>query len=122
MFRGVGNDTAGSSSEATVEAEAQSSSQQSESSSKQSKQKEKPKGKEKSGKGKDKGRRKTRGKDFEDLKSKLPPDLKAFDFSDFQDMDALKAKLDEMKSNKEGELHVLSCMSDAHLLRPTHKL
>ena len=99
--------------EAEVEAEAQSSSQQKQDQfSNTSKHKDKPKEKAKasdkdkrSSKEKDKSKRKRKSKDFEDLKSKLPPDLKTFDFNDFQDMDALKAKLDEFKLKKEGETH-----------------
>ena len=95
---------------AEADAQAQSSGQQkqdqsSSSNSKRGKQKEKSKTSDKdtkSSKGKDNGKRKGRNKDFEDLKSKLPPDLKTFDFNDFQDMDALKAKLDELKLSKEG--------------------
>lgn len=106
------NETAQDPLEAEVEAQAQSSSQQKQDqSSNTSKQKDKPKEKAKasdkdkrSGKEKDKSKRKRRSKDFEDLKSKLPPDLKTFDFNDFQDMDALKAKLDEFKLKKDGEL------------------
>ena len=98
---------------AEAEAEAQSSSQQKQDqSSTTSKPKDKPKEKAKaankdkrSSKEKDKSKRKRKSKDFEDLKSKLPPDLKTFDFNDFQDMDALKAKLDEFKLKKEGEVY-----------------
>ena len=80
---------------------------------KTSEQKEKPgKGKDKSSKGKDKSSGKDKGKskgkgkgkqrDLEDLKSKLPPDMKTFDMSDLKDLDmeSLKAKLDEMQLGK----------------------
>ena len=104
--------------EAEVEVEAQSSSQQKQDqSSSTSKQKDKAKENAKasdkdkrSSKEKDRGKRKRKSKDFEDLKSKLPPNLKTFDFNDFQDMDALKAKLDEFKIKEEGEVsHCRTC-------------
>lgn len=121
-----GDRTADSSSETgqdSAEAKAQSSSQQDQSSSQQSKQKDKAKDKAKAGKSKgkdkDKSRRKSNSKHFEDLKIKLPPDLKAFDFSDFQDMDSLKAKLDELKLNQDGEMHDLAGMSEPCTIRPS---
>ncbi len=51
------------------------------------------------GKGKDKNR------DIEDLKSKLPPGIKTFDFNDFKDLDmeSLKTKLEGMNADKQGE-------------------
>lgn len=51
------------------------------------------------GKGKDKNR------DIEDLKSKLPPGIKTFDFNDFKDLDmeSLKTKLEGMNGDKQGE-------------------
>ncbi|DBA73173.1 hypothetical protein WJX79_004877 [Trebouxia sp. C0005] len=50
------------------------------------------------GKGKDKNR------DIEDLKSKLPPGIKTFDFNDFKDLDmeSLKTKLEGMNGDKQG--------------------
>lgn len=54
----------------------------------------------KPGKGKGKGK----NRDIEDLKSKLPPDMKTFDFSDLKDLDmeSLKAKLEGMNAEKQG--------------------
>lgn len=116
MHVGVGNATAHGADPAadqSVESDAQSQpseqrqEQQSSAGSKSSKQKEKKdKAKadkeKKSSKGKDKGKKKGKNRDLEDLKSKLPPDLKTFDFNDLHDLDSLKAKLEEMKLSKEG--------------------
>lgn len=55
------------------------------------------------GKGKDKNR------DIEDLKSKLPPGIKTFDFNDFKDLDmeSLKTKLEGMNGDKQGSADAL---------------
>ena len=61
------------------------------------------------GKKNGKGRSKGKNRDMDNLRSKLPPDLqgKVFDMSDMKDldMDSLKAKLEAMKLEKQGELH-----------------
>ena len=90
---------------------------------KNSKQDEKARNRErtsdKSKKG-DKGRSKGKKRDMDDLRSKLPPDLqgKIFDMSDMQDMDmdSLKAKLEAMKLEKQGE-PCLCCASSLILLQ-----
>ena len=60
------------------------------------------------GKKNGKGRSKGQNRDMDDLRSKLPPDLqgKVFDMNDMKDldMDSLKAKLEAMKLEKQGEL------------------
>lgn len=78
---------------------------------KDSKQDDKAKNRERAsdkGKKNDKGRSKGKKRDMDDLRSKLPPDLqgKVFDMSDMKnmDMDSLKAKLEAMKLEKQGEL------------------
>lgn len=60
----------------------------------------------KPGKGKGKGK----NRDIEDLKSKLPPDMKTFDFSDLKDLDmeSLKAKLEGMNAEKKGQQTALA--------------
>ena len=81
--------------------------------SKDSKQDDKAKSRERAsdkGKKNDKGRSKGNKRDMDDLRSKLPPDLqgKVFDMSDMKnmDMDSLKAKLEAMKLEKQGDLCV----------------
>lgn len=79
--------------------------------SKNSKQENEAKKRERTsdkGKKNDKGRSKGKKRDMDDLKSKLPPDLqgKVFDMSDMKDMDmdSLKAKIEAMKLEKQGDL------------------
>ena len=67
-----------------------------------------------------KGKKKGKNRDIEDLKSKLPPGMKTFDMSDFQDMDveSLKAKLDALGLDKQGTRYAPSVphilCSDSH--------
>ena len=113
----VGNataDSAGPASDQSPQSDAQSQGgeqqqqeQQSSAGSRSSKQKEKKEKvkaekERKSSRGKDKGKKKGKNRDLENLKTKLPPDLKTFDFNDLHDLDSLKAKLEEMKLSKEG--------------------
>lgn len=77
---------------------------------KDSKQEDKAKKSEKAsdkGKKSDKARNKGKKRDMDDLRSKLPPDLqgKVFDMSDMKgmDMDSLKAKIEAMKLEKQGD-------------------
>jgi len=79
--------------------------------SKDSKQEDRAKKRERTsdkGKKNDKGRSKGKKRDMDDLRSKLPPDLqgKVFDMSDMKDMDmdSLKAKIEAMKLEKQGDL------------------
>ena len=101
--------------------------------SKDSKQEDKGKKREKmSDKGKKNGKGRSKGKkrDMDDLRSKLPPDLqgKVLDMGDMKDMDmdSLKAKIEAMKLEKQGDpcpvLQVLFCAASISMLSVLHML